>query len=85
MNDLAWNPLLPTGSSTMPGAWRGKPGLAGFDAEDCGTLSARANAVDIDEALGNLLAGSLAMLRRITSVRASGIAGLMRGGYGGTA
>ncbi len=66
-------------------AWIAIYGPAGFDAEDCGTLSARANAVDIDEALGNLNAGSLAMLRRITSVRASGIAGLMRGGYGGVA
>lgn len=85
VNGLAWKPLPLAGSSTMPGAWIGKPGLAGFDAEGCGTLSALANAADIDEALGNRYSGSLAMLRRMTSVRASGIAGLMRGGNGGVA
>lgn len=33
VKSLACNPLALTGSSTVPGAWIGKPGPAGFDAE----------------------------------------------------
>ncbi len=48
-------------------------------------FSARASAADIDAALENRAAGSLARQRRITSAKASGMAGLMREGDVGKA